>query len=76
MICLEILAWSFQALALGNYREVGGADGAEWQPDGYWRKQCSGEHTIRAALVECKGDWKQLCQCFLLKKFAQTIAVH
>ena len=29
-----------------------------------WRKKRSGQEVLKAALVEVKGDWKQMYQCF------------
>ena len=60
---LEILAWSFKALAVGTYPETR-ADGQPFGPDEAWRRKQAGQPLLQGAVIEVKGDWKQLHQTF------------
>ena len=60
---LSILAWSFQSLANGHY-PTERHDGQAWGAEDSWRGQKSGQRLLHAALLEIKGDWKQLHSCF------------
>ena len=59
----KILAWSFQALATGRY-PCQRADGTPFLEAEGWRKKRAGQELLRGAVIEIKGDWKQLQQCF------------
>ena len=60
---MAILAWSFQALAKGEFPSTR-HDHLAWQEDDAWRKQRAGSALLHGALLEVKGDWKQLHHCF------------
>ena len=60
---LSVLAWSFQTLARGLY-PTQRADGAPWTGLDTWRKRKAGTALLPGALIEMKGDWKQLQAVF------------
>ena len=60
---MAIFAWSMKALALGSMPTCR-HDGSEWQSSDTWRKGESGGPLIHGALLELKGDWKQMWFCF------------
>ena len=60
---MSVLAWSFKALAKGEFPSCR-ADGEPWLSTDGWRKRRSGQPLLRAAVLEVKGDWKQLVSCF------------
>ena len=60
---LSVLAWSFTALMKGVY-PTARRDGLDWQPGDSWRKGKAGQPLQQAALLEIKGDWKQMQACF------------
>ena len=60
---LTIFAWSFAALAFGTC-PTARHDGSGWEVGDSWRKKHSGEKVVHGALLEVKGDWKQLLFCF------------
>ena len=60
---LSVLAWSFNALAQGAYPDSR-HDGAPWLPEDNWRSQRSNQDLLHAAVIEVKGDWKQMCAVF------------
>ena len=62
---MAILAWSFKALALGRFPDQR-ADGEEWAREDSWRRERAGQDMIKGAVIEIKGDWKQLYQVFAL----------
>ena len=68
---MKILAWSLQALAVGKYPSTR-AHGQEWLPGDHWRKLRAGQDLIKGALVEMKGDWKQLVQCFSIPSWMKA----
>ena len=59
----EIFAWSFAALAAGKFPESR-HDGQEWGPSDKKRQKQAGSDVIHGALLELKGDWKQMSFCF------------
>ena len=67
---MSILAWSLAALARGSFPTTR-HDGEEWTADDTWRKKKSGAPVIRAAVLEMKGDWKQLHSCFTVPYWAR-----
>ena len=67
----RILAWSFNALAMGRY-PTERADGLPWQPEDAWRQKQGGEPLLHGALIELKGDWKQLHHCFAMPSWSQA----
>ena len=62
---MSILCWSLQALAKGAMPACR-HDGEEWHAADAWRKSRSSNPLLHAALVEIKGDWKQLHFCFAI----------
>ena len=60
---MAVLAWSFGALAQGLY-PTQRHDGEPWAAEDSWRANKGGQGLIHAAVIEMKGDWKQLCFCF------------
>ena len=60
---MHILAWSFASLAEGKLPEQR-QDGLPWSADDTWRKQKAGSPCMKAAVLEIKGDWKQMYQTF------------
>ena len=60
---LAILAWSFQILSQGHYPEAR-HDSSPWTREDTWRSQRSGQNLVFGALIELKGDWKQLHSVF------------
>ena len=60
---MSVLSWSFSSLAAGVYPSVR-ADGAMWSDTDSWRSRKAGQALQHAALIEVKGDWKQLFQVF------------
>ena len=61
---LSVFSWSFHALITGAY-PLSRHDEAEWLPSGdSWRKSRVGKPLLRAALLEVKGDWKQVKTCY------------
>ena len=61
---MQVLAWSFASLARGVFPEQR-HDGLEWQEEDRWRKRRGGGgELVLGAVVEVKGDWKQLSFCF------------
>ena len=60
---MSIWAWSFQALAIGKYPEHR-RDALGWLPADVWRQKKAGSPLPYGALIELKGDWKQLHSCF------------
>ena len=62
---LGVLAWSFRALCSGRYPN-NRADGGEFAEDETWRRRRMGSPLPLGALIEMKGDWKQLHSCFAL----------
>ena len=61
---MQVVAWSFQHLALGVYpRER--HDGTPWAPTDTKRRRLAGKDMrVRGALVEVRGDWKFMKECF------------
>ena len=60
----SVLAWSFQALAAGQFPSQR-ADGLPWSKTDTWRKSKAGSPlAVHGALIETKGDWKQLQAVF------------
>ena len=60
---MRVLAWSFSCLALGlfpSHRH----DGAEFHAEDRWRSTRAGQDLVHGAVVEIKGDWKQMRFCF------------
>jgi len=55
----EVISWSLQALAIGQYPKQR-HDGSAWLPSDARRNTLasSGASLIKAALVEVRGDWK------------------
>ena len=70
---MKIFAWSLKALAVGRF-PTARADGSEWLPQERWRRQRGGQVLIKGALVEMKGDWKQLVQCFSIPSWMKAPA--
>ena len=60
---MSILAWSFQCLSEGRYPHCR-HNSEPFKDDESWRKKRSNEKLQLAALIELKGDWKQLHSCF------------
>ena len=60
---LAVLAWSFKMLASGRMPTCR-HDAEEWSVDDSWRKKQQGKELLPAALIEVKGDWKQMAQVF------------
>ena len=60
---MRVLAWSLECLARGSFPEER-LDGLPWTPEDTWRKKKAGCPVPKAAIIEVKGDWKQLYQCF------------
>lgn len=61
---LAILAWSFEQLAIGHWPKVR-HDGAAWKPsDSKRRRQAGVALPCRGALVEIRGDWAFMRECF------------
>ena len=60
---MSILVWSFSALTAGVYPSVR-SDGSRWDNTDTWRAQRAGMPLQPAALIEVKGDWKQMFQVF------------
>ena len=61
---MQLLAWSFKALASGRYPDCR-HDSSPWLEEGEtWRRQRAGGELINGALIEVKGDWKQMHACF------------
>ena len=67
----EILSWSFKALALGRFPDSR-ADGQPWTSEDVWRKKQSGVGLMLGALLEVKGDWKQLRHCFAIPSWMRS----
>ena len=60
----EVLAWSFKSLALGQFPGQR-HDSLPWQEgEDTWRQRKAGDPLLHAAVVEVKGDWKQMAFCF------------
>ena len=61
---MEIVSWSLQHLALGVYPRDR-RDGTPWLPTESRRQHCAGKALgVRGALVEVRGDWKFMKECF------------
>ena len=60
---MAILSWSMQALACGAM-PTSRHDASDWGPTDVWRKRESGGALLHGALLEVKGDWKQMWFCF------------
>ena len=60
---MAILAWSFQALSRGTY-PLARHDQEDWTSEDSWRRKRAGQGLQQAALIEVKGDWKQLHAVF------------
>ena len=60
---MSILVWSFQALSEGKCPQCC-HNSEPWTSEDSWRKKRAGEKLHLAALIELKGDWKQLHGCF------------
>jgi len=66
---MEVLAWSFQCLAVGEWPGHR-HDDAPWRPDD--RRRAGKALTplgVRAALVEVRGDWKMFAETFHFPKW-------
>lgn len=60
----RILAWSFESLASGRW-PTARHDGAVWEAtDAKRRKKAGAQLPLRGALVEVRGDWSFLKECF------------
>ena len=62
---MEILSWSFKALALGSY-PTSRHDQTDFVQGDTWRKKRAGAPLLHGALLEVKGDWKQMHCCFAI----------
>ena len=62
---MAIIAWSFQVLSDGRYPESR-HDSSPWTAEDTWRSQRAGQNLQIGALIELKGDWKQLHSCFAI----------
>ena len=60
---MGILAWSFKALAAGRF-PTSRHDNTDWEGEDTWRRRRAGGELLLGALVEVKGDWKQMHSCF------------
>ena len=61
---LSILSWSFRCLAVGSYPLLR-HDDEPWTPGDAYRKKREGQTLhLAAAVIEMKGDWKQLHAVF------------
>ena len=60
---MRIFAWSLDAAAKGAF-PMQRHDGTDWAPEDKWRQRRAGSEVIHAAVVEIKGDWKQMAACF------------
>lgn len=60
---MEVLAWSFQQLAMGRW-PMARHDGLDWQPGDAKRQRKAGQAVLRSALVELRGDWAHMKECF------------
>ena len=60
---MSILAWSFSALALGLC-PTARHDGTDSEVTEAWRRSRGGQKVLHAAVLEVKGDWKQMHFCF------------
>ena len=70
---LSILAWSFGCLAHGEYPSTR-HDHQPWEADDpLWRRSRSGQGLIHGAVVEIKGDWKQMHSCFAVPYWMRTV---
>ena len=67
----RIFAWSFKAPAEGKHPSSR-ADSLPWQADDSWRRQRSGQMLQKGILIEIKGDWKQMSQCFAMPYWARS----
>ena len=62
---MDIFAWSFAHLARGHFPWTR-HDEQPWTDGDAWRKKRAGKDLVKAALMEVKGDWKQMSFCFSL----------
>ena len=60
---LSLLCWSLKCLAFGLCPSAR-HDGSPWEQGDTWRKARAGQEVMNAALLEVKGDWKQMAFCF------------
>ena len=60
---MEVLSWSFACLAKGLWPEQRHT-GMPWEPEDFWRQKKGGQELVRGAVLEVKGDWKQMSHCF------------
>jgi hypothetical protein len=65
---MSIIAWSFQQLAAGRF-PASRHDGTAWNSTDVWRKQKSLKPLPRTVLVEVKGDWAFMKDCFRFPQF-------
>ena len=68
---MAVLAWSFGALAQGLYPSLR-HDGQPWAAGDSWRASRQGQDLIHGAVIEMKGDWKQLCFCFAVPHWRRS----
>ena len=68
----EVLSWSFACLAKGHF-PWGRHDQQPWSEGVTWRQKRAGKDLVKAALIEVKGDWKQMSSCFGLPMWSRTL---
>ena len=69
---MSILVWSMQNLAAGKYPATR-HDAQEWGPEDTWRRRRAGQDLIKGAVLEIKGDWKQLHFCFAVPGWMSSL---
>ena len=69
---MAILAWSFRVLASGRM-PTARHDGEAWGLEDSWRKRHEGKELLMGALIEIKGDWKQMSHCFAVPSWTRAM---
>ena len=60
---LALFCWSLKCLAFGFCPSTR-HDGSAWEIGDSWRKARAGKEVMNGAVIEVKGDWKQMAFCF------------
>jgi hypothetical protein len=68
----NIVSWSLQHLAAGKFPHAR-HDAEPWQSSDVWRKKHSMEKLPRAVLVEMRGDWAFVKECFRFPQRNETL---
>ena len=68
----NVVSWSLQHLAAGRFPHAR-HDAEPWQSSDVWRKKHSMEKLPRAILVEMRGDWAFVKECFRFPQHNETL---